>query len=176
MGFGQKGLYKALMFGSPSVTVTTPEACRRVLTDDEAFKPGWPTSTMKLIGKKSFISISFEEQKRLRKLTEAPVNGHEELSMYIKYIEENVKLALEKWASMVQIEFLTELRKLTFQIIMYIFPSSESEQVMEALEREYTTLNHGVRAMAINLPGFSYHNALKVVFLVFFIQSFIYSF
>lgn len=77
--------------------------------------------------------------------------------MYIKYIEENVKLALEKWSSMVQIEFLTELRKLTFQIIMYIFPSSESEQVMEALEREYTTLNHGVRAMAINLPGFAYH-------------------
>lgn len=65
--FGQKGLYKALMFGSPSVIVTTPEACRRVLTDDEAFKPGWPTSTMKLIRKKSFISISFEEHKRLRK-------------------------------------------------------------------------------------------------------------
>ncbi|KAL4367809.1 hypothetical protein GQ457_05G031410 [Hibiscus cannabinus] len=33
---------------------------------------------------------------------------------------------------------------------------------MEALEREYTTLNYGIRAMAINIPGFAYHKALKV--------------
>ncbi|KAL2536666.1 Ent-kaurenoic acid oxidase 1 [Forsythia ovata] len=159
--FGHTGLYKVLMFGSPSIIVTTPEGCRRVLTDDEAFKPGWPSSTLKLIGKKSFIGISYDEHKRLRKLTAAAVNGPEALSMYMKYIEENVITALEKWAGMGEIEFLTELRKLTFRIIMYIFLSSESEQVMEALEREYTKLNYGVRAMAINVPGFAYHKALK---------------
>ncbi|KAF3623532.1 Ent-kaurenoic acid oxidase 1 [Capsicum annuum] len=159
--FGRTGMYKTLMFGSPSVIVTTPEACRKVLTDDEAFKPGWPTSTMELIGKKSFIGISYEEHKWLRKVTAAPVNGHEALSMYIKYIEENVVSALEKWASMGKIEFLTQLRKLTFRIIMYIFLSSESEQVMDAFEKEYTTLNYGVRAMAINLPGFAYYKALQ---------------
>ncbi|KAI6702948.1 hypothetical protein NL676_012084 [Syzygium grande] len=159
--FGRTGIYKAFMFGSPSVIVTMPEPCRRVLTDDEKFQPGWPVSTLKLIGKKSFIGISYEEHKRLRRLTAAPVNGHEALSLYIGYIEENVISALDKWSKMGQIEFLTELRKLTFRIIMYIFLSSESEPVMEALEREYTTLNHGVRAMAINLPGFAYHKALK---------------
>ncbi|XP_048141555.1 ent-kaurenoic acid oxidase 2-like isoform X1 [Rhodamnia argentea] len=159
--FGRTGIYKAFMFGSPSVIVTMPEPCRRVLTDDEKFQPGWPISTMKLIGKKSFIGISYEEHKRLRRLTAAPVNGHEALSLYTGYIEENVISALDKWSKMGQIEFLTELRKLTFRIIMYIFLSSESEPVMEALEREYTTLNYGVRAMAINLPGFAYHKALK---------------
>ncbi|KAL2494580.1 Ent-kaurenoic acid oxidase 1 [Forsythia ovata] len=98
--------------------------------------------------KQSFIGISYDEHKRLRKLTALAVNTPEALSMYTKYIEENVITALEKWASMGEIEFLTELRKLTFRIIMYIFLSSESEQVMEALEREYTKLNYGVRAMA----------------------------
>lgn len=155
-------MYKAFMFGSPSIIVTAPEICRRVLTDDEAFQPGWPTSTLRLIGRKSFINISYEEHKRLRRLTAAPVNGYEALSTYLQYIEENVISALDKWAGMGQIEFLTELRRLTFRIIMYIFLSSESEQIMEALEREYTTLNHGVRAMAINIPGFAYHKALKV--------------
>nr|QNS29965.1 cytochrome P450 [Nothapodytes nimmoniana] len=159
--YGRTGIFKALMFGSPSIIVTTPEPCRRVLTDDESFKPGWPTSTMELIGRKSFIGISYEEHKRLRRLTAAPVNGKEALSMYMRYIEDSVILALEKWASMGEIEFLTELRKLTFRIIMYIFLSSESEQVMEALEKEYTALNYGVRAMAINIPGFAYHKALK---------------
>ncbi|KAJ4845210.1 Ent-kaurenoic acid oxidase 1 [Turnera subulata] len=159
--YGKTGIYKALMFGKPSVIVTTAETCKLVLTDDDAFKPGWPESTMELMGKKSFIGISAEEHKRLRRLTAAPVNGHEALSLYIPYIEQNVVSALDKWATMGQLEFLTHLRKLTFRIIMYIFLSSESDPVMEALEREYTSLNYGVRAMAINLPGFVYHRALK---------------
>ncbi|KDP26990.1 hypothetical protein JCGZ_22182 [Jatropha curcas] len=159
--YGGGGVYKALMFGNPSVLVTTPETCRKVLTDDEAFQPGWPKSTADLIGKKSFVSISYEEHKRLRRLTSAPVNGHEALSQYILYIEENVISALDEWASMGEIEFLTQLRKLTFKIIVHIFLGSESVSVMEALEKEYTSLNYGVRSMAINLPGFAYHKALK---------------
>ncbi|XP_010556999.1 PREDICTED: ent-kaurenoic acid oxidase 1 [Tarenaya hassleriana] len=159
--YGNTGVYKTHLFGNPSVLVTTPDTCRRVLADDESFGPGWPKSTMELIGKKSFIGISFEEHKRLRRLTAAPVNGHEALSVYIEYIEENVISALEKWSKMGEFEFLTHLRKLTFRIIMYIFLSSESEHIMEAMERVYTDLNYGVRAMAINLPGFAYHKGLK---------------
>ncbi|KAL9429825.1 hypothetical protein AB3S75_025255 [Citrus x aurantiifolia] len=159
--FGRTGMYKAFMFGNPSIIVTTPETCKRVLTDDDAFKPGWPASTMELIGKKSFIGISYEEHKRLRRLTAAPVNGHEALSVYVHYIEDIVISALDKWSNLERIEFLTQLRRLTFRIIMYIFLSSESDHVLEALEREYTKLNCGVRAMAINLPGFAYHKALK---------------
>ncbi|GLT73719.1 hypothetical protein SLA2020_455570 [Shorea laevis] len=159
--FGRTGIYKAFMFGNPSVIVTSPEACRRVLTDDDAFKPGWPVSTVELIGKNSFIGISYEEHKRLRRITAAPVNGYEAMSIYLKYIEDNVVRSLEKWTKMGEIEFLTELRRLTFKIIMYIFLSSESELVSDALEKEYTALNLGVRAMAINIPGFAYHKALK---------------
>lgn len=159
------GVYKSFMFGNPSIIITVPEACRKVLFDDDAFKPGWPTSTLELIGRKSFVSISYEDHKRLRKLTAAPVNGHEALTVYMQYIETKVVSALEKWSKMGRIEFLTHLRKLTFQIIMYIFLSSESEDVMEALEKEYTTLNYGVRALAINIPGFVYHKALKVYML-----------
>ncbi|MED6134602.1 Ent-kaurenoic acid oxidase 1 [Stylosanthes scabra] len=159
--FGKTGIYKALMFGNPSVIVTTPETCRRVLTDDEKFQPGWPRSTIELVGKKSFISMPYDEHKRLRRLTSSSINGMEVLSLYLKYIEENVISSLEKWTKMGQIEFLTEIRKLTFKIIMHIFLSSESEPIMEALEREYTALNYGVRAMKINIPGFAYHKAFK---------------
>ncbi|KAK4750950.1 hypothetical protein SAY87_004432 [Trapa incisa] len=159
--FGQDGIYKAFMFGSPSVIVTTPDSCRKVLTDDEKFKSGWPISTVELIGRKSFIGISFEEHMRLRKLTSALVNGHEALSIYMHYIEEKVVSALERWSTLGEIEFLTELRKLTFRIIVHIFMGSQDEPDMEELEREYTSLNYGVRAMAINLPGFAYHRALK---------------
>ncbi|KAK6119272.1 hypothetical protein DH2020_046985 [Rehmannia glutinosa] len=124
--FGRTGLYKVHMFGNPSIVVTSAEACRKVLTDDEAFRPGWPAATVNLVGRKSFVGIYDEEHKWLRKLTAAPVNG----------------LSVDC-------------------IIMHIFLSTEGEHVREALEREYTALNYGVRAMAVNLPGFVYHNALK---------------
>ncbi|CAA0842489.1 Ent-kaurenoic acid oxidase 1 [Striga hermonthica] len=149
------------MFGNPSIIVTSADACRKVLTDDETFGPGWPEATRNLIGDKSFVGISDDEHRWLRKLTAAPVNGHEALSLYVGFIEDNVVSALDRWAHSGPIEYLTELRKLTFRIIMYIFLSSESEGIMEALEKEYTALNYGVRAMAINFPGFAYHSALK---------------
>ncbi|KAL5698889.1 ent-kaurenoic acid monooxygenase [Ranunculus cassubicifolius] len=159
--FGRIGIYKAFMFGNPTIMITTPELCKQVLMDDENFGPGWPQSTVELIGKKSFIGISYEEHKRLRKLTAAHVNGHEALSVYLHYIEETIVSALEKWSNMEEFEFFTEVRKMTFRIIMYIFLSEEGDSLMEALEREYTTLDYGVQAMSINIPGFAYYKALK---------------
>ncbi|KAK6919872.1 Cytochrome P450 [Dillenia turbinata] len=149
------------MFGCPSILLTTPDTCKRGLTDDDAFEPGWPISAEALMGKKSFIVIPSEEHKRLRKITSAPVNGLEALTVYMKYIEANVKSALNMWTTMGEIEFLTELRRLTFRVIIQIFLSEEDEHVVKSLEREYTAFNGGIRAMAIDLPGFAYHKALR---------------
>ena len=115
-----------------------------------------------LIGKRSFLFIVHEEHKRLRKLTSAPINGFEALTTYLRFIEETVVSTLDKWSKMGEIEFLTEMRRLTFRVIMHIFLSSESDTIMESSEKVYTDLNYGMRAMAINLPGFAYHRALKV--------------
>lgn len=141
---------------------TAPETLKKVLTDDDAFQSGWPKATIELMGKKSFAAISYEDHKRLRKLTATPIKGHDALSVYLEYIEEITKTNLEKWIDMGPIEFLTELRKLTFKIIVHICLSEESEPIMNALEKEYTTLNAGLRAMAIDIPGFAYHKARKV--------------
>ncbi|PIA32696.1 hypothetical protein AQUCO_04400113v1 [Aquilegia coerulea] len=159
--YGRIGIYKSFMFGSPTILVTIPELCKQVLMDEERFPTGWPQTAVELMGKKSFIGISAEEHKRLRKLTSAPVNGHEALSVYLEYIENQVVSTLEKWSNMGEIEYLSQVRKLTFRIIMYVFLSEASEDLMVALEKEYSTLNYGVRAMQINVPGFAYYKALK---------------
>ncbi|KAI3743804.1 hypothetical protein L1987_56871 [Smallanthus sonchifolius] len=159
--YGSNGMYKSLMFGNPSIILMAPDVVRKVLMDEDTFQQGWPDAAIKLAGRKSFIGISNEEHKRLRKVTKAPINGHEALSIYVPNIEANVVSALEKWSQMGRIEFLTELRRLTFRIIMYIFLNSEVEHIMEALEKEFTTINHGFRAICINIPGFAYHEAFK---------------
>ncbi|XP_021756128.1 ent-kaurenoic acid oxidase 1-like [Chenopodium quinoa] len=158
--FGKTGIYKAFMFGSPSIIVTTPDTCRKVLNDDEHFKPGWPLSTEELSGRNSFITIPSKDHKRLRKLTAAPINGHEALSNYIEYIEEISKTTLDKLSKMGEIEFLNQLRKLTFRIIMFIFLSSESESILEALEKEYTTLHPMIKS---NISQFCHAEQEKII-------------
>ncbi|KAK7246200.1 hypothetical protein RIF29_41060 [Crotalaria pallida] len=159
--YGKTGIYKVLMFGKPSVIVTTPEGNKKVLTDDDKFETGWPRSTKELMGDRSFISITPEEHKRLRRLTAASINGDKALSVYVAFIEETVKSSLEKMTKMGEIEFVTEMRKLTFKFIMHIFFGAESDTIAAGLEKEYSILNHGLRAMAINIPGFAFHKALK---------------
>ncbi|KAL4602168.1 hypothetical protein ACB092_10G034200 [Castanea dentata] len=160
--FGRTGIYKAYMFGSPSIIVTLPETCKQVLMDDERFKSGWPKSTNELMGRKSFLGFAGEEHKRLRRLTAAPINGHKALSMYHEYIKEVTINSLDELAKTNRpIEFLIEVKKITFKIIMHIFLGSEVDPMMKTLEEEYVNLNNGLRAMAINLPGFAFYKALK---------------
>nr|GEV40702.1 ent-kaurenoic acid oxidase [Tanacetum cinerariifolium] len=85
------------MFNKLSIIVTVLEVCREAICDDEAFQPGWPISTLELIGRKPYVSIGYEDHKSLRKITVSPVNGHEALPVYMRYIETNVVETLDKW-------------------------------------------------------------------------------
>lgn len=136
--------------------------------DDAQFKPGWPKSTFQLLGRKSFLGLSAEEHKRLRRLTAAPISGQKALSVYHEFMKDVIVSSLDELAEAERpIEFLTEIRKITFKIIMYIFLSCERGPIIDRMEEEYDKLNYGLRAMAINFPGFAYHKALKVRFIHF---------
>jgi ent-kaurenoic acid monooxygenase len=154
-------VYKTFMFSKPTVLVATPDACKRVLMDDDSFAEGWPRATVALIGRKSFLTLPCEEHRRLRKLTAAPINGFDALTTYLGFIDRTVVATLRGWSDAGEIEFLTELRRMTFKIIVQIFLTAADDATTLALESSYTDLNYGMRAMAINLPGFAFHRAFK---------------
>ncbi|KAL3497713.1 hypothetical protein ACH5RR_040445 [Cinchona calisaya] len=162
--YGQAPMYRALLFGKPSIIVTTAETCRKVLTDDDRFGPGWPKSVSDLVGKRGLHGVSNQEHKRLRQLIAAPVASREALSLFIGYIEDIAKTSFDKWEKMDKpIEFLTEMRKTAFKVMMNIIMGNEinDEKSLDYMEHEYTLLSNGLKSMAINLPGFAYYQALK---------------
>ncbi|XP_047151617.1 beta-amyrin 11-oxidase-like [Vigna umbellata] len=161
--YGRTGMYRTFLFGSPSIIVCTPETCRRVLTDDEQLKLGYPASTTSLFGKRSFHGISNEEHKRLRRLTTSPITGHEALSMYVGLIEDASVKLLEELSSMsTPSEFLTELRKFAFKIITTIFMGSDVHHVdLGLVENLYRDFSRGIKSLPINLPGFAFYKAVK---------------
>ncbi|XP_012477976.1 ent-kaurenoic acid oxidase 2-like [Gossypium raimondii] len=81
--YGRTSIYRTHLFGSPSVIVCSQELCRKVLTDDEHFSYGYPSSAIQLGGKKSLYGISNSEHRRLRRLRADPINGHQALALYI---------------------------------------------------------------------------------------------
>ncbi|XVE84037.1 hypothetical protein DITRI_Ditri16bG0136500 [Diplodiscus trichospermus] len=163
--YGRTGIYKTYLFGSPSVIVSIPETCREVLVDDEKFGLGYPVSTKKLTGKRSFHSVPHSEYKRLRRLTTGLINGHEALAMYIGYSEDIVIHSLDEWASikLEPIELLTEMRKAAFKVITHIFVGCSAESIVGTVEKHYTDLIRGLKSAAINIPGFAFHKALKLL-------------
>ncbi|XWS49597.1 hypothetical protein CRYUN_Cryun12cG0016800 [Craigia yunnanensis] len=159
--YGRTGIYKSYLFGSPSIIACIPETCKKVLTD-ERFAPGYPVSIRKLTGNKSFHSVSNLEHRRLRKLTTAPINGREALALYIGYIEDIVTTALEEWASMNRpIEFLKEMERVTFKVFTHIFMGSGAESIRKSMEKYHNDFHHGLLSAAYNIPGFTFHKALK---------------
>ncbi|KAL8089009.1 hypothetical protein AgCh_038675 [Apium graveolens] len=160
--FNRTHMYKSHMFGSPSVIVTSPDACRRVLMDNETFGPGWPKSVTDLLGDRGFHGITNEEHRRLRRLTAGSLSGQEAMSFYIEYIKDIAITSLKDLSEKEKpVELLTEMRKNAFNIIMYIILGIETSPELEKLEKEYHFLTHALKAMRINLPGFAYHRGLQ---------------
>ncbi|KAK8548527.1 hypothetical protein V6N13_054683 [Hibiscus sabdariffa] len=160
--YGRTGIYKTSLFGNPSIIVCSPELSRKVLMEDELFVFGYPSSLTKLLGKKSLHGISNSEHRRLRKLLVAPINGHEALSVYIGYIEDIVISSLEEWVhNSSPIEFLTEWKKISFNVITKIFMGS-ADSFSESMAEHYGLILQGAFSpLPINVPGFTFRRALE---------------
>ena len=163
--YGKIGIYKAHMFGCPSIIVCSSEICRHVLTNDEHFRVGYPKSAYLLSGRRAFHNISNVEHRRLRRLIASPMKGHEALTMYIKHTEDIVINSLDEWASMNEpSEFHKEIQRATFKIMTHIFMGSFNDSALWKTQNLYADYRNGLMSLVINLPGFAFHKAFKVKF------------
>ncbi|GAY34999.1 Ent-kaurenoic acid oxidase 2 [Citrus sinensis] len=162
--YGRTGVYKTHLFGNPSIIVSSPQTCRRVLMDDEKFGLGYGKSMTRLAGKNTFVNIAKSEHRRLRKMMTSLMISHEALVMYIGNTEDVAIASLEEWAAASKdepIEFFCETSKLSLKFIMRILFGSTSDSIFSSVEKHYIDVHDGVHSTAINLPGFAFHKALK---------------
>ncbi|XP_045792051.1 beta-amyrin 11-oxidase-like [Trifolium pratense] len=106
--YGRTGIYKTHLYGSPSIIVTTPDMCKKVLTDEETFKMGYPKAFILILAPNRILS----EHGRLKRLVAAPIAGHNVSVMYLECIKDIVINKLEELSNMRRpIEFLNEMSK-----------------------------------------------------------------
>ncbi|KAJ1409633.1 Cytochrome P450 superfamily, partial [Sesbania bispinosa] len=102
------------------------------------------------------------QQKRFRRLVNAPIAGHN-LAMYLERIENIMINSLEELSSMNNpIEFSKEMKKISFKVIMHVFMGrSYNEHIVTKIGSSFTDLYDGMFSIPINAPGFAFHKALK---------------
>ncbi|XP_016461031.2 ent-kaurenoic acid oxidase 1-like [Nicotiana tabacum] len=147
------------IFGKLSIIITKPETIRKILTDEENIKRGMPEYISKLAG----ITNSIEEDKRIRRSI-TPIKSHGLLSNYFDYINDLVKTTFEKYAATEEpFEFLTEMKKPTFEVFMRILTGGEvAKELFDAVFKKNNLLMSGDHSLPINIPGFAYNKALKI--------------
>ncbi|KAK4364587.1 hypothetical protein RND71_015945 [Anisodus tanguticus] len=151
------GMYKAYMFGSPSIIVTTPEICKKIFMDDDNFDRGKSNSS-------SASTTSNQEEKRLRRITTTHIRTHGSLSFYFDCINEIVKNSLEKFAAKEEpIYLFSEMKRPAFEVLMLILIGGYqvSQQFLGVVFEETALLIRGFHGMPINIPGFAYNRAMK---------------
>nr|BAN15044.1 putative cytochrome P450 monooxygenase CYP88D8 [Astragalus sinicus] len=158
--YGRTGIYKTQLFGSPSIIVCTPEICRRVLTDEVNYKLSYPKATKKLM--RSRLDNSWEHR-QFKRLVTAPIVGQNALGVYLERIENIVINSLEEMSSVKQpIEFLEEMRKVSFKVIIQIFLGSCNQQIVTKFGDLFDVMQNGLFSLfPIEAPGFSFNNALQ---------------
>ncbi|KAF5730721.1 Ent-kaurenoic acid hydroxylase 2 [Tripterygium wilfordii] len=162
-GYGRTGVYKTHILGKPLIMVTLPELNKAILTDDRNFALAYP-GMLAILGKRSLLTVHGVEHKRLRRLTTAPINGNEALSMYVELIEDVVMTSFDEWASMNKpIELLVELKRASFKVLTYIFFGGRGYSSLQPLTQLFSDLFGGMFTRPINLPGFPYNKALKAI-------------
>ncbi|WJX16798.1 hypothetical protein P8452_06787 [Trifolium repens] len=159
--YGRTGMYKSHLFGSPSIIICDADMCRRVLTDDETFKIGYPKSTLEVIKCKFFWSSSREEQKRFKRLLSVLTMGQNTLEMYLTRMEDIVINYLEELSSINHpVDFLKQMKNISFSIIIEIFMGSYNQHIVTKIETSLTEMYSAMFSMPINFPGFAFHKGL----------------
>ncbi|CAM6093185.1 unnamed protein product [Calypogeia fissa] len=160
--YGRLGLYKTHLLGQPTILATTAETVRAVLLgDQQTIVSSWPTSMKVIMGDRSFACVEGEEHRTLRKLTGTSVNGTPTLISYMPLIESIAVDEFENWAECGDINLLTNCKKFALHAIAGVMMSYQEGPETEDFANEFLGICGGIRSIAINLPGTSYHNSLK---------------
>ncbi|KAJ7553574.1 hypothetical protein O6H91_06G103800 [Diphasiastrum complanatum] len=156
-----KGLFRTHLFGQPTICVTTSKLVKSVLMNDRLFGIGWPESAKKLVGGRSFLAVSGEAHRRLRRLSTTSITNTNSLKCTLSEVRTLTTQTLSAWADKGEVVVLPEILKLTFNIIAKIILSYEPGEEADVFGAEVYQLNQGMRNMAIDLPGTPFNRALK---------------
>ncbi|KAJ1396830.1 Cytochrome P450 [Sesbania bispinosa] len=152
-------IFKSHILGCPCVMISSPEAAKFVLNKAQLFKPTFPASKERMLGKQAIFFHQGEYHANLRKLVLRTFMP-EAIKNIVSDIESIAEDCLKSWEGRLITTFL-EMKTFTFNVALLSIFGKDEILYRERLKQCYYTLEKGYNSMPINLPGTLFHKAMK---------------
>ncbi|PKI76516.1 hypothetical protein CRG98_003067 [Punica granatum] len=154
-------IFKTHILGCPCVMISSPEAAKFVLvTKSHLFKPTFPASKERMLGKQAIFFHQGQYHSKLRKLVLRAFMP-DSIRSKVSDIE---SIALDSLKSLegrsIDNTFL-ELKTYAFNVALLSIFGKDEIKYREDLKRCYYILEKGYNSMPINLPGTLFHKSMK---------------
>ncbi|KAG7605007.1 Cytochrome P450 [Arabidopsis thaliana x Arabidopsis arenosa] len=153
-------VFKTHVLGCPCVMISSPEAAKFVLvTKSHLFKPTFPASKERMLGKQAIFFHQGDYHSKLRKLVLRAFMPDAIRNM-VPHIESIAQESLNSWDG-TQLNTYQEMKTYTFNVALISILGKDEVYYREDLKRCYYILEKGYNSMPINLPGTLFHKAMK---------------
>ncbi|KAK4747965.1 hypothetical protein SAY87_014551 [Trapa incisa] len=154
-------IFKTHILGCPCVMISSPEAAKFVLvTKSHLFKPTFPASKERMLGKQAIFFNQGPYHSKLRKLVLRAFMP-DSIRSNVSDVE---SLAVDSLKSMegrsIDNTFL-ELKTYSFNVALLSIFGKDEIKYREDLKRCYYVLEKGYNSMPINLPGTLFRKSMK---------------
>ncbi|XP_002518804.2 abscisic acid 8'-hydroxylase CYP707A2 [Ricinus communis] len=153
-------VFKTHILGCPCVMISSPEAARFVLVSKaHLFKPTFPASKERMLGKQAIFFHQGDYHNKLRKLV-LRAFVPDAIKSIVSDIESIAKESVHSWEGR-DINTFQEMKTYAFNVALLSIFGKDEFQYREELKRCYYILEKGYNSMPINLPGTLFHKAMK---------------
>ncbi|KAL0329839.1 UNVERIFIED_CONTAM: Abscisic acid 8'-hydroxylase [Sesamum radiatum] len=153
-------IFKTHILGCPCVMISSPEAAKVVLVSKaNHFKPTFPASKERMLGKQAIFFHQGDYHAKLRKLVLRAFMP-EAIKNIVSDIESIAVNSLESWEDKLITTF-QEMKTYAFNVALLSILGKDEVLYREDLKRCYYILEKGYNSMPINLPGTLFHKAMK---------------
>ncbi|XP_044505080.1 abscisic acid 8'-hydroxylase CYP707A2-like [Mangifera indica] len=153
-------IFKSHILGCPCVMISSPEAAKFVLvTRAHLFKPTFPASKERMLGKQAIFFHQGDYHTKLRKLVLRAFMP-ETIKHIVSDIESIAKHTLQSLEGRM-INTFQEMKTYTFNVALLSIFGKDEMLYREDLKRCYYILEKGYNSMPINLPGTLFNKSMK---------------
>ncbi|KAK4490861.1 hypothetical protein RD792_001576 [Penstemon davidsonii] len=153
-------VFKTHILGCRCVMISSPEAAKLVLVSKaHLFKPTFPASKERMLGKQAIFFHQGDYHTKLRKLVLRAFMPNS-IKNIVPDIESIAINSLQSWEGNLITTF-QEMKTYAFNVALLSILGKDEVLYREDLKRCYYNLEKGYNSMPINLPGTLFHKAMK---------------
>lgn len=153
-------IFKTHILGCPCVMVSSPEAAKFVLvTQAHLFKPTFPASKERMLGRQAIFFQQGDYHAHLRRLVSRAFSP-DSIRGSVPAIEAIALRSLRSWDGL-EVNTFQEMKTYALNVALLSIFGDEEMQYIEELKQCYLTLEKGYNSMPVNVPGTLFHKAMK---------------